>query len=134
MAKGFRNIEPGVKETYLEWLLTPPSERNPQTKAAMAQELGVATSTLWQWEKSPEFTERLRQVQREWGVRFYPEILARLMKVIAEGTDTAAIQAAKVLLPHMDNRPKEAKEEDLTEEHLLAIKAALEEQGFEVTG
>ena len=132
MGKGYRNIDQSVKDEYLEWLMAPPSEREPATKDAMAAHLGVAVSTLYSWENTPEFQEALRQLKSRWGVKFHGEILGRLMNIVASGTDTAAIQAAKVLLPHIDTGPREVKEDDLTAEHLKAIKVALEEAGYEV--
>lgn len=132
MGKGNRNIPESVKDQYLEWLLTPPPERNPQTKQAMADELGVNVNTLWNWEKTPKFAEGLRSIKHQWGLRFHGEILSRLMSVVANGTDTAAIQAAKVLLPHLDTGPKEVTEGDLDEISLERIKEGLKEAGFEV--
>jgi hypothetical protein len=132
MGKGRRNIDPSVREEYLEWLLAPPSQREPATKKDIAALLGVAMSTLYKWEDSPEFQEQLRMLKSKWGVKFHGEILGRLMEIVASGTDTAAIQAAKVLLPHIDTGPREVKEDDLTAAHLVAIKEALKAQGYEV--
>jgi hypothetical protein len=133
MGKGFRNIDPGTKQAYLEWLLAPPVERDPPTKKGVAEKLGVAMSTLYSWEGTTEFQEELRQLKSKWGVKFHGEILGRLMSIVASGSDTAAIQAAKVLLPHIDTGPREIREDDLTKEHILAIKEALKEKGFEVS-
>jgi len=132
MGKGFRNISDETKEQYLDWLMAPPAEREPKTKEDFAELVGVARSTLYSWENTPQFQEQLRMLKSRWGVKFHGEILGRLMDVVANGTDTAAIQAAKVLLPHIDTGPREVKEDDLTAEHLIAIKKALAEQGFQV--
>lgn len=120
------------KQAYLEWLLTPPGEREPATKAAMAEQLGVVVSTMWKWEETPEFQEELRKLKGKWGVRFQGEILGRLMRIVAEGSDTAAIQAAKVLLPHLDTGARELKEEEVTSEQVQAIRKALEDSGYTV--
>ena len=130
MGKGFRNIPNSVKEEYLEWLLTPAPERDPATKQDMAEHLGVAVSTLWHWEKEPEFQSELRMLKTKWGVRFHGDILTRLMDIVANGTDTAAIQAAKVLLPHLDTGPQALNEEDLDLEELRAIRDVLKEKGY----
>ena len=132
MGKGYKKIDGSVKEQYLEWLMAPPAERDPPTKEEVAVKLDVARSTLYLWENLPEFQEELRTLKIKWGVKFHGEILGRLMKIITEGTDTSAIQAAKVLLPHIDTGAREIKEDDLTAEHLLAIKEALKDQGFQV--
>jgi hypothetical protein len=130
MSKGYRNIDRSVKEDYLEWLMTPPAEREPSTKTEVAEQLGVAISTLWRWEQEPEFQEELRSLRAKWGIRFHADILARLMTIVQEGTDTAAIQASKVLLPHIDTGPKPVSEEDISDEELRAIARALNEQGY----
>lgn len=133
MAKGNRNIPDTVKKDYLEWLMTPPAERDPSTKTEVAELLGVAISTLWRWEQEPDFQEELRLLRAKWGIRFHADILARLMKIVAEGTDTAAIQASKVLLPHIDTGPKPVSEEDISDEELRAIAKALNSQGYATT-
>ena len=132
MPKGYKKVDQEVKDQYLNWLMTPPAQREPATKDLMAKELDVARSTLYVWEDTPEFQEQLRQLKSKWGIKFHGEILGRLMEIVATGTDTAAIQAAKVLLPHIDTGPREVKEDDLTEEHLVAIKEALKESGYQV--
>lgn len=132
MGKGFRTIDDSTKEAYLDWLMAPPAERDPPTKEEIATQLGVARSTLYSWEDTPQFQEQLRLLKTRWGVKFHGEILGRLMDVITNGTDTSAIQAAKVLLPHIDTGPSEVKEDDLTEEHLEAIKEALADSGYNV--
>jgi DNA-binding XRE family transcriptional regulator len=132
MGKGNRHIDPSVREEYLQWLLTPPTEREPAQKREMAEHLGVSEPTLFRWEKSEEFQEALRNVKQQWGAAFQVDILSRLIDIIHSGTDTAAIQAAKVLLPHIDAGPKETAEDELSEAHLAAIRKALEEEGYEV--
>jgi hypothetical protein len=134
MAKGRRNIDKSVKDKYLDWLMSPPSERDPATKLEVAVVLGVVPSTLYLWEATTEFQDELRQLKIKWGVKFHGEILGRLMWIVTNGTDTASIAAAKVLLPHIDTGPREVKEDDLTEEHLIAIREALKNEGYEVTG
>jgi hypothetical protein len=132
MSKGFRNIEKNVKEEYLDWLMTPPVERDPSTKTEVAETLGVAISTLWRWEQEPEFQEELRLLKTKWGVRFHGEILARLMDIVTNGTDTSAIQASKVLLPHLDTGPRAIAENDILPEELAAIRDALMTNGYVV--
>lgn len=132
MPKGYKKIDQEVKDRYLDWLMAPPAQREPATKELMAEELDVARSTLYVWEDSPEFQEELRQLKSKWGLKFHGEILGRLMDIVSTGTDTAAIQAAKVLLPHLDTGPRELKEDDIAPEHVKAIKKALAEEGWQV--
>ena len=134
MSSGRRNIDKSVKEDYLNWLMSPPSEREPSTKLEMAEYLGVVPSTLYAWEATTEFQDELRQLKTKWGVKFHGEILGRLMHIVTNGSDTASIAAAKVLLPHIDTGPREMTEDDITEKGLAAIRAELKEDGYEVTG
>lgn len=132
MGQGFRIIDESVKQEYLEWLLTIPTERELKTKAAIAEHLGVSVPTLRAWERSDAFQQELRKLKAKWSAQFEAEIFGRLISIVEKGTDTAAIQAAKVLLPHMDSSVNEAREADLTNEHLAAIRKALEESGYQV--
>jgi len=45
------------QQRYMDWLCTAPSERDPATKNAMANVLGVDVTTLRRWEKRPAFRE-----------------------------------------------------------------------------
>lgn len=49
------------KLRLLEWLLTPPSDREPATKTALADELGVTARTLRNWESDARFVRLLRE-------------------------------------------------------------------------
>lgn len=130
MGKGNRIIPDETKLEYLNWLLTPPGEREPSTKEAMAAQLGVHRGTLNNWEDSDEFMTQMRQLKSRWGARWHGDILGRLMSIVQGGSDAAAIQAAKVLLPHLDIRSEEKDEEEITTEMTAAIKKALNEQGY----
>ena len=130
MGKGNRVIDGSVKAEYLEWLLTPPAERDPSTKTEMSERLGVAISTLWRWEQEPDFQEEMRQLKTKWGVRFHGDILARLMDIVTNGTDTSAIQASKVLLPHIDTGPRAVSEGDITNEQVELIRKKLDEADY----
>ena len=46
------------QQAYLDWLCTPPMERNPGSKNKMALELGVDVKTLRRWEKKPVFRDQ----------------------------------------------------------------------------
>ena len=129
---GKRIIPEDKKEEYLNWLLTIPGEREPATKAEMAPHLGVSRRTLNNWEESDEFMTQMRQIKGKWGVRWHGDILGRLMAIVQKGSDPAAIQAAKVLLPHLDIRTDDKGSEEITTEMTEAIKQALTSQGFKV--
>lgn len=132
MPKGYRVIDDSVKKEYLEWLLTPPVERDPSTKTEMSEKLGVAISTMWYWEQEPDFQEEMRQLKTKWGVRFHGEILARLMDIVTNGTDTSAIQASKVLLPHLDTGPRALTQDNITDEQVDLIRKRLDEADYTI--
>lgn len=127
-----RKIDPALREAYKAWLLTPPPERDPKTKLEMAEQLGVAEKTLYNWEGSEEFEDVMRQIKQKWGVRWYGDVLARLKQVIDEGSDKDSISAARVLLQHIDLGEKKSST-DATEDEVDAIRKALEAEGYKVT-
>lgn len=90
--------------TYLEWLVTPSSERLPKTQAELARTIGVDPTTLRRWEKRPDF-------KKEWDKRVAeiqgsPERTQRLLDALyakALGGDNRAaqlyLQATNRLMP-----------------------------------
>ena len=120
-----------VRAEYLNWLMTPPGQREPPTKKLMAEHLDVAPRTLYNWEGSDEFIRELRTLKGKWGVRWYGDILGRLMAVVQDGQDGNAIRAAQVLLQHLEVAPEKA-DETVTSEAVKAIEEALKEKGYKV--
>ena len=117
-----------VRAEYLNWLMTPPGQREPPTKKEMAQHLDVAPRTLYNWEGSDEFQRELRTLKGKWGVRWYGDILGRLMAVVQDGQDGNAIRAAQVLLQHLEIAPEKA-DEVVTSDAVAAIAEALKDKG-----
>lgn len=130
--KGNRYIDPKLKVAYLEWLMTPPGNREPTTKLAMAEELGISFKTLYNWESEPEFQEKLRGLKLQWGSRWYPDILAKLMDIVLNGPPAQSVAAAKVLLAHIDIKDESKKEIEYSSEALEALTKALEKEGYDV--
>lgn len=130
---GYRNIPDEVRDDYLNWLMTPPTERDPQTKTAWAEQYGVAYNTLQYWEDSEEFKAALRGLKTKYGARWHAEILDEVMGVVRDGSPTAKVSAAKLLLQHLDLGEKEDKATEVIPEAVEAIKKALEEQGYKTT-
>ena len=126
-----RNIPDSVRWEYLEWLLTPPSERVPSTKTAMAEQLGVERKTLYNWEESEDFQVKLREVKQKWGVRFESDILSRLISVVDGGSDRDAIAAAKVLLGHIAVKDEGKSASGISDAQRAAIREELRAAGFE---
>ena len=84
---------------YLEWLLLPREQRNPRTKTAVADLLGVTTSTLLSYEKEPDFRG---EVQRRLGAIFrvdkLADVFSTLYKIATDTESPRAVSAAKVLV------------------------------------
>lgn len=131
MASGYRKINPEVKKEYLEWLMTPPSERSPSTKLDMAEQLGVTQRTLYNWENTEEFQSQLRTLKAKWGTRWYGDILGRMKSIIDDGSDKDAISAARVLLGHLHVDVDE-KGGEVSDDEVAAIREALEAGGYNV--
>ena len=113
--------------------MLPPGEREPSTKTAMAEHLGVSMRTLYNWEGEPEFQAKLRNLKIEWGNRWYPDILQRLMDVVLNGPPAQSVQASKVLLQHIDiKEEKEAANVDLDEKLREKMIEVARELGYEV--
>jgi hypothetical protein len=51
----FEHFEDARKERLLQWLVTPPSQREPATQVELAAELGVAPRTLRDWRANVQF-------------------------------------------------------------------------------
>lgn len=130
--KGNRYIAPETKVAYLEWLMTPPGEREPTAKTAMAEELGVSFKTLYNWESEPEFQEKLRGLKLQWGSRWYPDILAKLMDTVLNGPPAQSVSAAKVLLAHIDIKDESKKETEYSSDALEKISKALQDAGYDI--
>lgn len=133
LSQGKRYIDPSLKKEYLEWLMLPPGEREPDNKQAMAEHLGVSYRTLYNWESEPEFQERLRNLKIEWGNRWYPDILQQLMNIVLTGPPAQKVQAAKVLLSHIDIKSDdEGASPEMEREVIKRMTAVLRELNYDV--
>ena len=131
--QGRRWIDPEKKIEYLEWLMLPPGEREPSTKTAMAESLGVTMRTLYNWEGEQEFQDKLRSLKVEWGNRWYPDILQRLMDVVVHGPPAQSVAAAKVLLQHIDIKDDSGNDAvDIDEELRKRMAEVARSLGYEV--
>jgi hypothetical protein len=130
--KGRRYIDPALKQEYFEWLMTPPGEREPSTKEAMAKHLEVSYKTLYNWESEPQFQEKLRTLKLEWGNRWYPDILAKLYDTVLNGPPAQSVAAAKVLLAHINIKDEAKDTKEYSSEALEKISAALKDAGYDV--
>lgn len=95
----------GKKErmaVYLDWLLTPESERTPKTKTALAELLGVSTATLRNYSQDSwlqsNLSERSRSTAR---VERLPSILESLYRQAVDPDNPRSVQASKVYLDYL---------------------------------
>jgi hypothetical protein len=119
------------QEQYLEWLVTPASERVPRTQAELARQLAVDPTTLRRWEKKDWF-------KREWDRRVTeiqgsPERTQRLLDSLyakaIEGDNKAAqlyLQATNRLLPPQ-TVINTSKASDLSDDELDALIVSIAE-------
>lgn len=117
------------KARLLEWLTTPPRERQPQTVEALATELGVDRRSLSNWRRQPEFREAWEAAARE--VVGSPErtqqVLDTLFRAAIDATNKQQVTAARLYLEATDAiKPKPievrvAKPSDLTDDELDAL-------------
>lgn len=90
------NILDQRQEQYINWLCTPPQEREPASKEAYAALIGVNVTTLRRWEKKDVF-------RRAWQARVddvqgSPERSQRLLDTLYEKAVAGDIKAAQLYL------------------------------------
>ena len=112
--------------------MMPPGEREPPTKNAMAEQLEVSLRTLYNWEAEPQFQEKIRELKIQWGNRWYPDILNSLYEIVTEGPPAQAVQAAKVLLQHIDIKDAKKSNAEFDDELSKRMGAVLKAMGYEV--
>lgn len=123
------------KQAFLGWLCTPVKERDPKTKGALAEKLGIDRQTLSAWVKDKEFLE-------EWERRYLAtigdpsrksEIMDTLYRTATDPDDPKHVQAAKQYFEiegsvkpakidlQVSGSPKELTDEQLAE--IIQLKA-----------
>lgn len=104
------------QEVYLQWLVTPESMREPSTKKAMAELLGVTARTLNLWEKEPAFMRRvMSETKNNIQVKKVSTILESLYVTARNPDSGRQVAAAKVLLDYADRKVDEVSAEELRE-------------------
>jgi hypothetical protein len=121
------------KQAYLDWLCTPPKDREPSTKVAFAETIGVTHRTLNNWTDDKEFLE-------EWEKRYLKtigdpsrksQIMDTLLRTATDPDDPKHVQAAKAYF-EIEGSIKPAKMEvqvtrpasQLTDEQLAELLSA----------
>ena len=121
------------RQHFLDWLCTPPANREPPTMKALAEKLTLSYETLNRWRRDTDFLEDWEQQYRK--VVGSPEkaqaIVERLWETADDRTDPRHVQAAKAYLEAIDAiRPKQidvtvtrGHAKDLSDEQLYTILA-----------
>lgn len=114
------------QEQYLDWLVTPSSERIPATQQAFAKQIGVDPTTLRRWEKKAQFkSEWDRRVTEIQGSPERTQKLLDSLYTKALGGDNKAaqlyLQATNRLLPPTTVINTAAKAAELSDEELDAL-------------
>jgi hypothetical protein len=114
-------------EMYAEWLALPSEMREPSTKKAVAEKLGVTYDTLKDYEADPRFhrlyTDRLNQ---EFKVERLGDVLNTLMQQATDPLSTRSVQAARLLLEWMEKRDQFDTDTVLSQLSLDEIRTELE--------
>lgn len=112
---------------YAEWLASPSELREPSTKKAVAEKLGVTYDTLKDYEADPRFhrlyTDRLNQ---EFKVERLGDVLNTLMAQATDPLNTRSVQASRLLLDWMDKRDEFDTDAVLSQLSLDEIRLELE--------
>ena len=127
------SIKRANMELLVEWLLTPREVREPKTKTALAEQLGVTTQTLRNYEKDLFVVKELQRRRRDvFKVEHVGDIVATLV-VRATDPDAGASgnQAAKILLDWGDKQTQDmnaAALRDLSDAELKGMLADMYER------
>ena len=120
------------RQHFLEWLCTPPAERDPQSMKLLAEKLALSAQTLTRWKNDSVFIA-------DWEILYRktvgsPEkaqrVIERLFETAEDRTDPRQVQAAKAYLEAIDAiKPRKVEvvvskaAKDLTDEDLYRILA-----------
>lgn len=85
---------------YLEWLLTPEGEREPRTKSALADLMGITYQTLAGYSRDPMFQRKLTSERARLRKVEHAEDVLRRLYDTAMGDSPQANAAAKLWLQY----------------------------------
>lgn len=121
------------QQTYLDWLCTAPSDRQPATKTAFAAQIGVDVTTLRRWEKKDPFVAEWKK--RVDDIQGSPERTQRLLDTLytkaLEGDTKSAqlyLQATNRMAPPTVTVQSSKKAAELSDDELDALIAAVAER------
>jgi hypothetical protein len=120
------------RQHFLEWLCTPPDNRDPRTMTALAEKLALSTQTLTRWKNDSGFITDWENLYRKTvgSPEKAQQIVERLFETADDRTDPRHVQAAKAFLEAIDAiKPKKVEvtvnraAKDLSDEDLYRILA-----------
>jgi hypothetical protein len=89
-----------VQRRYLDWLCTPPSERQPVSKNKFAELVGKSARTLRDWEAKPVFRDEWERRAKD--VQGSPERHQRVLDTLFQKAADGDVQAAKLWLTALE--------------------------------
>ncbi len=110
-------VMPELQSQFLDWLLTPTSERQEKTQKEWAAAHGVAATTVGDWKKDRRFIRAWEARADERNVSV--ERMQRIMDTLYEAGVDGDVAAAKMWLGQVEKmRPPKQVEQDAELEHL----------------
>ena len=97
-------IDDWRKQAFLEWLCTPPKEREPKTMELFAKKLDIERRTLTNWKVDPIFLREWERRYRDTVGSFekVQEVVETLRRTAIDREDPRHVQAAKQYLETVD--------------------------------
>jgi len=117
-------------EAYVEWLLTPSSERSLRTKVAFAESLGVTTQSLRNYGRDPwvqsEMSKRGRALNK---VERAGDVVTSLFEISqdSEQNASARVSAARVFLEWTDKAVSDISPSDLQDMSFDELRAVIDD-------
>jgi hypothetical protein len=119
---------------YIDWLVTPPSDRDPETTQGFADKIGVTTTTLHAWKRTAEFLAAWEYAYRKTigSPEKQAKVMNELLATAQDRTDPRQVQAARLYLETVEAvKPKKVDvtvtngraAKDLSDDELLAMLA-----------
>lgn len=119
-------------EAYLEWLLTPSSERVPPSKNKYAAQEGITTQSLRNYARDPWFQAELAKRGRAINkVEKAGDVVDRLFQLATDRSGdvsaSAQVSAAKVFLDYVDRSVQEFTSQDLQDMSLDELREVIDD-------
>jgi hypothetical protein len=98
-----------------------------KTADQVAKLIKANEETVRDWFSDPEFIARAKKELSNECLRLIPDILARLAELIREGSDTAAVQAIKVVVKLWESVRPDGEDERIINSLIVIIDKVLRE-------